>query len=86
MLLYNNRNTIEIQRLREKYKIDIPRKDWVDGRFNDYSISLIHDMNEYGSEKHFKVLQKKLEEVVWEDDGKFEVLVNSLNEFLQKFS
>ena len=86
MLLYNNRNTIEIQRLREKYKIDIPRKDWVDGRFNDYSISLIHDMNEYGSGKHFKVLQKKLEEVVWEDDGKFEVLVNSLNEFLQKFS
>ena len=86
MLLYNNRNTIEIQRLREKYKIDIPRKDWVDGRFSDYSISLIPDMNEYGSEKHFKVLQKKLEEVVWEDDDKFEVLVNSLNEFLQKFS
>ena len=84
MDLYNNINAIKIHKFRSKYKIDIPQKDWFNGRFSDDSIPLIHVMNEYGSEKHSKVLQKKVEEVFLRDDDKFEVLVKSLNEYFRK--
>ena len=86
LALFQNRKIDEIQRFREKYNIDIPRKDWIDGRINDESFSLIHDMNEFGSEKHSKDLQKNIEEAFRKDDDKFEFLVNNLNKyFCEKF-
>lgn len=83
---FENRKKDEIERLREEYNMDIPRKDWIDERFSDESIPLIHDFNEFGSEKHSKDLQKNIQEVFRKDDDKLEPLVNKLNKyFCEKF-
>ena len=83
---FENRKKDKINRFREEYNMDIPRKDWIDERFSDESIPLINDLIEFGSEKHSKDLQKNIQEVFRKDDDKLEPLVNKLNKyFCEKF-
>ena len=81
---FKNIKKDKVKRFRKEYNIDIPRKDWVDERYSDGNFPLIHDMNDFGSEKHCKDLQKNIEEVFLKDDDKFEFLVNNLNKYFCK--
>ena len=86
LLQYKKGKKDEIKRIREEYNMDIPQKDWIDERFNDESIPLIHHFNEFGSELHSKDLQKNIQDVFRKNDDKLETFVNNLNKyFCEKF-